>query len=111
MVAVPAALAAGLGGVVADLDGPLHEQSSWVMAAGAGAYVVIAASVRARTVSRAGRWLLVGVLPASVLCAVVAVTADSESPVRQVWLITAAVAWLSAAELLLRRGPGHGRRG
>ncbi|GHD26586.1 low temperature requirement protein A [Streptomyces galbus] len=106
-----AALAAGLGGVVADLDGPLHEQSSWVMAAGAGAYVVIAASVRARTVPRAGRWLLVGVLPASVLCAVVAVTADSESPVRQVWLITAAVAWLSAAELLLRRGPGPGRRG
>ncbi|WP_330343684.1 low temperature requirement protein A [Streptomyces longwoodensis] len=98
-----AALAAGLGGVVAGLDGPLHEQSSWVMAAGAGAYVVIAASVRARTAPRAGRWLLVGVLPALALGAVVAATADSESAVRQVWLITAFIAWLSAAELLVRR--------
>jgi hypothetical protein len=73
------------------------------MAAGAGAYVVIAASVRARSAPRAGRWLLVGVLPASALCAVVAATADSESAVRQVWLITASIAWLSAAELLVRR--------
>lgn len=100
-----AALSCGLGGVVADLGATLTDQSL-VMAAGAGTYVLIAACTGARHTSRRTLWILAGVLPAVALCATIALSADSIPAARQTWLVTASVAWLSAAARTLFGGTG-----
>lgn len=94
--AAVAALGAGLGGVVADL-GDSRPDQSLIMAAGAGAYILIAAGAGVRNTPGRATWLLAGVFPAAVLCATVALTADALPSARQAWLITASIAWLSAA--------------
>ncbi|WP_159044312.1 low temperature requirement protein A [Streptomyces sp. NRRL B-24085] len=94
--AAVAALGAGLGGVVADL-GDTRPDQSLIMAAGAGAYILIAAGAGMRNTSGRTTWLLAGVLPAAALCTTVALTADALPSARQAWVITASIAWLSAA--------------
>jgi bacteriorhodopsin len=78
------------------------------MAAGAGAYILIAAGASMRNTSGRATWLLAGVLPAAALCATVALTADALPSARQAWLITASIAWLSAAARAVLPTPNPG---
>ncbi|MFE9118936.1 low temperature requirement protein A [Streptomyces sp. NPDC007172] len=102
--AAVAALGAGLGGAVVG-PGSTRPDQSLLMAAGAGAYVVIAAGMGTRHASRKRIWLLAGALPSAALCATVALTAHDLPARHQTWLIMTSIAWLSATARIMSREP------
>ncbi|MFF4975839.1 low temperature requirement protein A [Streptomyces sp. NPDC001083] len=95
-----AALAAGLGVAVEHADGQLPRQTGWLMAAGLGAYLLVATAVTGRTGSLGLPRLLTAALPPLALCVAVGVTDGvGRRPAPLVWLLVLALAWFSAGAL------------